>query len=207
MENISGLGDAMGGGGHICHGCQQIQTVSRPASTWFLNNSWQHVPQEITTKHTTNEWHFEPFLYPILNGTTKIDAIPLGSSTPTTYSNWLKTTKSMTQWLNALTAPVAWWKPPWDITKSPASHLAWWLAYIIQDDTNSILLHLKQRMRLLTSSSVKSSPVMMRLRIKRVSPIQVQNIRRVWFKNDSSISYQSYRSDKHLEDCNEYDRI
>ena len=29
----------------------------------FLNNSWQHVPQEITTKHTTNEWHFESFLY------------------------------------------------------------------------------------------------------------------------------------------------
>ena len=123
-----------------------------------------------------------------------------------TVIDW-KQPKPMTQWLNALTAPVAWWKPPWDITKSPASHLAWWLAYIIQDDTNSILLHLKQRMRLLTSSSVKSSPVMMRLRIKRVSPIQVQNIRRVWFKNDSSISYQSYRSDKHLEDCNEYDRI
>ena len=63
----------------------------------FLSNSWQHVPQEITTKNTTNEWHFESFLYPILNGTTRIDAIPLGSFTPT---NWLKTPKSI--WLNDL---------------------------------------------------------------------------------------------------------
>ena len=42
---------------HTCHGCK-TQTVSRPVSTcrihkkhtWFLNNSWQQVPQGIAQK-------------------------------------------------------------------------------------------------------------------------------------------------------------
>ena len=79
-------------------------TVNRPVST-CLNKKHKVSWQFMTTgsarnkqKNTRNEWYLEWFVYSILHGTTKIDATPLGSSTPT---NWLKTTKLMR--LNALT--------------------------------------------------------------------------------------------------------
>ena len=75
--------------------------LSKQEAHRFLDNSSQQVPQGISRTNTTNKWYFQWFQYAILHGRTKIDAIPLGSSTPT---KWLKTTKLRR--LNDLTVDV-----------------------------------------------------------------------------------------------------